>query len=166
MCWFNFLIYLFSSNSTILSLDLTQCRKKRGSKMNVEFGREQTNIEITREGQDDKNDINFLPYLWPEEQKMMYDNYIIVTSCCLFRWSYSENMNGRRQITFWPDLRACEGNFRKQGKGARDQRPDPFLSQTRHRQQSRQRGLEKQDVADQRAVRPYLRQHQSFSCLL
>lgn len=53
--------------------------------MNVEFGREQTNIEITREGQDDKNDISFLLYLWPEEQKMMYDNYIIVTSGSLFR---------------------------------------------------------------------------------
>lgn len=39
--------------------------------------------------------ISFLPYLWPEEQKMMYDNYIIVPSGCLIRCSYSKDMNGR-----------------------------------------------------------------------
>lgn len=46
-----------------------------------------------------KSDINFLSYLWPEEQKMIYDNDIIVPPASPIRRSYSKDMNGTGEIT-------------------------------------------------------------------
>lgn len=77
-----------------------------------------------------KSDINFLSYLWPEEQKMIYDNDIIVPPASPIRRSYSKDMNGTGEIP----LLTCAHvevilESRKEASG-----PASSNSQTRYRQ--------------------------------